>query len=172
MNYLKFLGNYGARVCCIIFHVVFFVLFFRFFVLEIGLVDGQSMEPTLRDDTVFFVNKLGPLVFPFKRFDIIQHVSPLDHQKILVKRIIGLPGETVIFKLNSIFIRNAAGRELRLEEKYLYPDIFTNIDSDGFNEFSVPDHAYFVLGDNRLFSADSRVYGFVHRSLILGKVIH
>ncbi len=160
-----------TRVLLIIFHFVFFLTFIRFFVVETGFIDGQSMDPTFKDNEIFFINKITPLVVPLKRFDVIQHFHPFNKIAVLLKRIIGLPGETVIFRINSVYIRGKDGIERWVYEPYLSPEVVTNLKYGQYNEFVVPEYSYFVLGDNRQYSGDSREYGPVHRSLISGKVI-
>lgn len=168
--YIHDAEHYLGRITGIIVHTVFVIIIIRFFVLEPGLTDGTSMDPTVRDNTSFFVEKISPIIVPPQRYDIVQHIEPISRDKILVKRVIGLPGETVTIKQNAIYIAPPDGVEYRLNEPYLHPQTIISVPYRAQREFMLSENEYFVLGDNRPFSSDSRAYGPVHRSLITGKV--
>ncbi|MEK7122716.1 MAG: signal peptidase I, partial [Patescibacteria group bacterium] len=93
--YIHDAEHYLGRIASILTHTAFVILVIRFFILEPGITDGTSMLPTIRDNTSFIVEKISPIVVPPQRFDIVQHIEPIEREKILVKRIIGLPGETI-----------------------------------------------------------------------------
>lgn len=171
VSYVHDMQHYLGRIVSIFAHLVFFLFFTRFFIFDIGISDGVSMSPTINDNRIFFIEKLSPLFFPFSRYEIIQHADPEDSQRLLLKRIIGLPGEVVVFKNNGIFIRTIHGEEYQLNESYLSESIINTVSFGALNEYQVPDHSYFVLGDNRQYSRDSRVYGSIHRKLITGKYV-
>ncbi|MBI4272963.1 signal peptidase I [Candidatus Uhrbacteria bacterium] len=162
--------HYLGRIAGIFLHIVLFLFFVRFFIVDGGISDGASMEPTIKDNKIFFIEKVSSLIFPFQRFDLIQHADPQDNDRFLVKRIVGLPGETVIFRDNGVFIRPSDSEEYRLTESYLRRDSINTVSFGSAYEYTVPANSYFVLGDNRQSSRDSRVYGPVHRALITGKV--
>lgn len=168
--YIHDIERYLSRITSIIAHTALLLVIIRFFVLDPGVTDGMSMEPTLRDNTYFLAEKISAIAVPPKRFDVIQHIEPIKRDRSFVKRIIGLPGETVTIKQNAVFIAPPAGEEYKLPEPYLRPDAIISVPFRARREFVLGDNEYFVLGDNRQNSNDSRVYGPVHRSLITGKI--
>lgn len=170
-GYLRDGERYLSRIASILLHTFLFLLVIRFFVAEPGLTDGISMDPTIRDNTPLVIEKLSLLARPPQRFDIVQHVEPTEREKILVKRVIGLPGETVRIKQNAVYITPPEGTEYRLTEPYLNPQTIISVPYRARREFILSDSEYFLLGDNRPFSNDSRAYGPVHRKLITGKVL-
>lgn len=132
--------------------IIVVVVFIRTFIITPVKVNGTSMYPTLEGDEIMLLNKLGKI----DRFDIV--VLKLDGENDnLIKRIIGLPGETVEIYDNQIYIND----EL-LEDPYGY-GVTYNIDP-----VTLSDDEYFILGDNRIVSLDSRVFGKIHRSEIKG----
>ena len=134
----------------IIFVVV--VVFVRTFIITPVKVNGNSMYPTLEGNEIMLLNKLSDI----DRFDIIV-VKLEEEDSELIKRVIGLPGETIEIKNNEIYIND----EL-LDDSYGY-GITYNIDP-----ITLGEDEYFVLGDNRIISLDSRAFGTVHRSEIKG----
>ncbi len=132
--------------------IIVIVVFIRTFIITPVKVNGSSMYPTLEGDEIMLLNKLGSI----DRFDIV--VLKLDgDDDNLIKRIIGLPGETVEIKENQIYIND----EL-LEDPYGY-GVTYNIDP-----VTLGSDEYFILGDNRIISLDSRVFGKIHESEIKG----
>lgn len=167
---LSRIQQYLGKTIAVTFNILLLILITRFFLFEPGEVNGQSMESTFHDEQRFLVNKYVYLFHPPERFDVVQLFDTKTEQ-LFVKRIIGLPGETIVMKRNSVFIRSSDGTEKQLQEPYLDSEDITMVPFGSQNEFFIPEHAYFVLGDNRLFSQDSRELGVVHRRFILGKVI-
>lgn len=132
--------------------IIVIVVFIRTFIITPVKVNGSSMYPTLEGDEIMLLNKLGSI----DRFDIA--VLKLDgDDDNLIKRIIGMPGETVEIKENQIYIND----EL-LEDPYGY-GVTYNIDP-----VTLGSDEYFILGDNRIISLDSRVFGKIHESEIKG----
>lgn len=134
--------------------IVIVVVLIRTFIVTPGIVNGESMEDTLYDRNFVIVNKIG-LWFGIDRFDIV--VVNLDNDTI-IKRVIGLPGETVKYADNVLYID---GKEIETPIEFQTTDDFTM--KAGKDE-------YIVLGDNRGVSKDSRVIGPVERKQIKGKV--
>ena len=132
--------------------IIVVVAFIRTFIITPVKVNGNSMYPTLEGNEIMLLNKLADI----DRFDIV--VVKLDGEDSnLIKRIIGLPGETVEISENQIYIDG----EL-LDDPYGY-GITYNIDP-----VTLGDDEYFILGDNRIISLDSRSFGKIHRSEIKG----
>lgn len=163
--------SYLSKTVTICFKFLFFLIIIRFFIIEPGRVNGQSMEKTMRDDELFLVNKQIYFFHEPRRFELIQFFHPQVENELIVKRVIGLPGETISLKRNGIFIKEIGGHEIKIQEPYLKPDAVTSVFPGQIREISIPANTYFVLGDNRLFSKDSRDFGPIHRQYVNGKII-
>lgn len=135
------------------------------FVVSSAAVTGLSMEPTLANGERFVVNRVGPRVMGIQRGEIIAVQLPGD-QTLSVKRVIGLPLERVQIVNGSVFVQGHA-----LIEPYLAPGVRTGSGSLGPHLFEVAPECYFVLGDNRDQSFDSRFFGAVHRDDIVGRLV-
>lgn len=165
-----FVERYLLLTLSVIFQIVIVLFLVRFFVLTAGRVNGQSMEPMFHDNQFFLVNRLAYLLHPPERFDVVQFLHPENKEILLIKRVIGLPGERVNFKRDQIYIQGTDGREWALEEKYLKDDALTRVSPGRPTEIILSENMYFLVGDNRLFSKDSRDFGPIHRRWINGKV--
>ena len=132
--------------------IIIVVILARTFIATPVRVNGSSMYPTLKGNEIMLLNKLGHI----NRFDIV--VLKIDgREDNLIKRIIGLPGETVEIKDNDIYINDK-----KIEDKYGY-GVTYNID-----KVTLKKDEYFILGDNRKISLDSRVFGTIHKDEIKG----
>lgn len=135
------------------------------FIVQPVKVEGTSMLPRLHDGERIFVNKLIYYGLPkLKRGDIIVFWYPNDPSKSYIKRIVGLPGETVEVRDGRVYIN---GREL--EEPYLDPEL--NLSHMNHQPVIVKEHYYFVMGDNRDHSSDSRYWGLVPEKYIYGTAL-
>jgi signal peptidase I len=135
------------------------------FVAQPVKVEGTSMLPRLHDGERIFVNKLIYYGLPdIERGDIIVFWFPDDPSKSYIKRVIGLPGETVQMRAGRIFVN---GKELK--EPYLDPSL--NAAPEDKPPTYVRPHYYFVMGDNRDNSSDSRSWGLVPEKYIYGKAL-
>lgn len=132
------------------------------FVVQPVKVEGTSMAPRLADQERIFVNKLSYRFSNIERGDIVVFWYPRNPDKSFIKRVIGVPGETVEIKQGVVYVD---GR--RLEEPYLRPEYR---DHD-YHTAKVPEAQYFVLGDRRNSSNDSRNWGCVPRRNIFGKAV-
>jgi signal peptidase I len=144
-------------------------LFIRFFIAAPYVVSGASMEPTFDNWHYLIIDRLSYEITEPKRGDVIVFDLPQDTSRSLIKRIIGVPGDTVVLKGQSVAIINAEHPEgFTLSEPYLDP---ANL--GGSNEMTITLGAdqFFVLGDNRRVSADSRLWGVLPRNDIVGRVI-
>ncbi len=139
------------------------------FIVQPVKVEGTSMLPRLHDGERIFVNKLiyydeyrwAPKI---ERGDIVVFWYPNDPSKSYIKRVIGLPGEIVEVREGTVFINGAV-----LEEKYLDPG--ENASSASLGPQQVKLNYYFVMGDNRDNSSDSRSWGLVPKKYIYGKAL-
>ena len=159
---------------------VLLALFIRTFVVQAFKIPSGSMEPTLLVGDHILVNKfIYGVKIPFVRTtlipisepdreDVVVFIYPEDRSKDFIKRIIGLPGDTIRIQGTKLFINNepfedrygfftASSRDNRIEKSY------------GFGPVAVPEEHYFVMGDNRDHSYDSRFWGFVPAESIKGK---
>lgn len=161
---------YLRKTISVVLHGIILFSIVRFFIIEPSVVNGQSMEPVFSDGNVFLVNKAVYLVRTPQRFDIVQMYDEQSGH-FFVKRIVGLPGETVTIKRNTVFIQESDGTEWELEEPYISEGNSTRVEPGQESKVTVPEHSYYVLGDNRLYSNDSRGFGPVHRRNIQGKAI-
>ena len=171
---LRFFERYLGKVVTTGGMCVIVLLVVKFFIINVGQVNGKSMEPNFVDDDRFLINKLSYFVRAPKRYDIVQVIDP-SQNKLLIKRVIGLPGEVVAIKRGKVFIRKAGEQvtaEQELPERYLKPSTYTMVPGQkDAKRYVVGPDQYFILGDNRPQSGDSRGYGPVARSRILGKVV-
>src|SRR4051794_9483223 len=135
------------------------------FIYQPVKVEGTSMMPGLTDQERIFINKyeykLG--VGAIERGDLVVFHFPLDRTQSYIKRVIGLPGDTVEISDGTVYINGK-----KLDEAYV-PDAYR--DHVSWLKKQVPVNEYFVLGDHRSSSNDSRVWGFVERSDIYGKAV-
>lgn len=148
--------------------VILVVYLIKTFLFQLFIVDGQSMEPTLHDHQMLLVDKLSYFYRQPARGEIIVFQNPNEKQTNFIKRVIGLPGDTVAIHNNQIFIYNEENPDgIKINEDYISPDHPTN----GNQEFTVGQDEVFVLGDNRTNSQDSRVIGSIDYELILGRAL-
>jgi signal peptidase I len=138
-------------------------IFIVIFVVQPVKVEGTSMQPRLVDQERIFVNRF---IYRFKqihRGDVVVFWYPRDRSKSFIKRVLGVPGDKVEIRSGAVFVNDA-----RVDEPYLSPAFR---DAKSFRSVQVPLGQYFVLGDHRNSSNDSRSWGFVEHSLIYGKAI-
>jgi len=124
-------------------------------------VEGTSMLPVLEDQDRLFINKLAYRVGEIHRGDVVVFLYPHDHEKSYIKRVIALPGDTLRIDHGLVYVNGS-----RVKEPYV-PNRFE--DDRSQPEMTVPQHEYFVMGDHRSISSDSRDFGPVDRELIYGK---
>jgi signal peptidase I len=142
-------------------------LFIRFFVAAPYVVSGASMEPSFFNWHYLIVDRLTYDFGEPKRGDVVVFDLEQEGGRSLIKRVIGLPGETVVLKGQSVTVINEAHPEgFTLDEPYLDQANLT-----GTNDMRVTlgEKEYFVLGDNRRVSADSRIWGTLERDAIVGR---
>ncbi len=143
------------------------VLPIRYFVFQPFYVKGESMEPNFSNGDYLIIDEMSYRLREPARGEVIVFRYPNDPSQRYIKRIIGLPGETVEISDGQIIIYNEAGEKSILEESYLPDTISTNWSKKmvlGLEE-------YFVLGDNRMASADSRRWGSLPRENIIGRAL-
>ncbi|MBI2642027.1 MAG: signal peptidase I [Candidatus Wildermuthbacteria bacterium] len=143
------------------------VLLIRGFVFQPFLVRGDSMMPNFHNGDYLIVDELSyRFLRDPTRGEVIVFKFPGDTSQKYIKRVIGLPGESVEIKEGKVYILSN-GEPALLEERYLDPQERT----EGFTSLTLKDNEYFVMGDNREFSSDSRRWGTLPRNEIIGKAL-
>lgn len=144
--------------------IVFVVLPIRYFVAQPFIVSGASMDPTFTDGQYIIVDQLTYKFNNATRGDVVIFRYAGDTSKFFIKRIIGLPGETVKIAGNEIFIKKVGATEFeKLDEQDITKDFsFTA-------EWTLLPDELFVMGDNRKNSLDSRYFGPIKKDTIIGR---
>lgn len=152
------------------FAIVFIVVsILRLFVFNMTRVSGHSMDDTLTEKDLLFVDKIGTNFIDYERGDIVILEAPDYPDRLYVKRIIGLPGEKVDLIDGSFYINNK-----KLEESYTNSTYTYNDEKTGADSWTLENDEYFVVGDNRLkgISNDSRAFGPIKKDSLQGRVIY
>ncbi|MDO4621513.1 MAG: signal peptidase I [Eubacteriales bacterium] len=158
LEYVKLIGG-----------VLIVMVLLQTFIVVNARIPSASMEPTIMTGDRVFGNRLAYIKNDPERYDIIIFRYPDDESRLFIKRIIGLPGDTVDIHDGNVYIN---GSEVPLEDSFC--PIPSSTDGGSLTyPFTVPEDSYFVLGDNRLNSRDARewVNTFVRRDKILGKAV-
>lgn len=124
-------------------------------------VEGTSMLPMLEDQDRLFINKMAYRVGDVQRGDVVVFLYPRDHQKSYIKRVIAVPGDDLRIDHGRVSVNGEAQAEAYVPARYR--------DERTEAEMVIPANEYFVMGDHRSISSDSRDFGPVERSLIYGK---
>lgn len=146
----------------------------RLYLFQPFLVKGQSMEPNFRNGDYLIIDQISYRFREPQRGEVVVFKYPGNPSQRYIKRIIGLPGETVEIKDGKVIIsfssnltKNGKEKKLILDESSYLPESFQ---TEGNLRVSLAKNNYFVLGDNRISSADSRRWGPLHRENIIGRV--
>jgi signal peptidase I len=126
-------------------------------------IEGNSMAPLLSDHELIFINRLVYHFEPAQRGDVVVFSYPLDRTKSFIKRIVALPGETVEIRQGLVYVNGDP-----LPEPYV-PSQYEDLTD--FGPMRVPGDSYFVMGDHRISSNDSRVFGPVASRFISGRAV-
>src|SRR6202047_5183952 len=126
-------------------------------------VEGTSMAPLLSDQERIFINKFVYRFEPIQRRDVVVFWYPLDHSKSFIKRVIGLPGENVEIRQGIVYVNGRA-----IDEPYV-PAQYE--DMSDYGPVRVPKDSSFVMGDHRISSNDSRVFGCGASQFIYGRAV-
>lgn len=140
--------------------VIIAALLIRTYIMTPIIVNGESMENTLHNNDLMILDKLSYHLGEIKRFDIIVIEREDDY---IIKRVIGLPGETVEYRDNQLYINEQSIKEDFMHER-TYDFKLSDIDVE-----TIPEDMYFVMGDNRTNSTDSRYIGLIPKNKIWGK---
>ena len=126
-------------------------------------VEGTSMLPRLEDHDRLFINKFVYHISSIERGDVVVFHYPRDPEKSYIKRVIALPGDNLRIDHGQVWVNGKA-----LTERYV-PPMYR--DTRSYTDTVIPDDCYFVMGDHRSISSDSREFGVVERDLIYGKAV-
>ena len=126
-------------------------------------VEGTSMAPLLSDQERIFINKFVYRFEPINRGDVVVFWYPLDRSKSFIKRVVGLPGETVEIRRGVLYVNGS-----QVPEPYVPPQY---ADVSDYGPTKVARGSYFVMGDHRISSNDSRVFGPVPSQYIYGRAV-
>jgi signal peptidase I len=148
------------------------------FVAQPFEVQQQSMMPTVNPGEYVLIDKISPRFSDYQRGDIVVFQPPEGYGQggvPFIKRVIGLPGDTVSLENGRVFVTQPGGSSVRLDEPYVVhgvdggPAPTLPKDAEGTASWKIADGTYFVMGDNRPDSQDSRFFGPVNRDLIVGR---
>lgn len=141
-------------------------LFIYLLVVQPHKIKGASMEPNFPNGEFLLTDKITYRLREPKRGDVIVFKAPTENGEEFIKRIMAVPGETISVADGSVFVNGK-----KLDEYYLPEGLFTSIGQFMVNKdkIVVPEGEYFVMGDNRPFSSDSRSWGFVPKDKITGR---
>ncbi len=162
----KFLKEWGPYLIIIV-----VVILIRTYIITPVIVRGDSMYDTLKDGEVLFLNKINYRLSEIKRFDIVV-IKDLDND-LIIKRVIGLPGDNIEYKDNVLYINGEPYNKRftdDITEDFTLEDICKIHEVGCTNK--IPKDMYLVLGDNRDVSADSRIKGLIKKSQIQGKATY
>jgi signal peptidase I len=126
-------------------------------------VEGTSMLPRLEDHDRLFINKFVYHIESIQRGDIVVFHYPRDPETSYIKRVVGLPGDRIWIDRGQVWVNGVPQRENYVPERFR--------DSRSMAEMVIPDDSYFMMGDHRSISSDSREFGPVERDLIYGKAV-
>ncbi len=136
---------------------------FRMFIAQPYIVSGSSMSPTFETGQYIIVDELSYHLGDPVRGDVVIFKYPLKQTDQFIKRVVGIPNETITIRGKTVSIKKEDGSEIILEEPYVAYSKYDTIE-----KILGPDE-YFMMGDNRSGSSDSRTWGPVQRGLIVGK---
>ena len=144
--------------------IIIAVVLIRLFIFDPVRVDGPSMDNTLKDGQVLILNKIGYKKSGIKRYDIVVADVTINGKKErIVKRVIGLPNETIYAKDGKVYVND---KEVDSSFASTMTDDFS-IEDNGL--VKIPGDSYYIMGDNRAVSLDSRTFGPVKEDQIVGK---
>lgn len=152
-------------------YAIIFVLILRQFFVQAFVIPSESMKPTLKIHDRLLANKIVYKIRQPYRWEVIIFKYPEDTSKYFVKRLVGLPGESLIIKNGHVWIN---GKCMEPPD-YISTPLYYYSDSDGLygvqNEIKIPENAYYALGDNSINSKDSRYWGFIPSKNLVGKAL-
>lgn len=138
----------------------------RLFIAQPFIVSGASMDPTFHNGQYLIVDELSYRFSPPERGDVVIFRYPKNPNEFFIKRIIGLPFETVVIRNGEVSVKESDGQTITLDESYI-----VNHGNGSNAAYTLGEDEYFVMGDNRPESSDSRVWGVLPRNNIVGRAL-
>lgn len=167
MNFLKSFFTFSCDIIKVAAIALILAGLVRYFLVQPFFVEGASMEPNFENGEYLLIDEISYYFKPAERGEVIVFHYPLDTSKYYIKRVVGLPGETVEIINGKIAIYNDSNPDgFFIDENYLSREGITA----GNIKKKLAHSEYFVLGDNRLASSDSRQWGALPKSDIVGRV--
>ena len=175
---MKYLPTWTKKTIAIISQLVFvcliliggFVVFHNLYFTPIKIV-GNSMEPTLRNQEFGVMDQSEATISNLQRFDIVIVKQNPSVDRYLIKRIIGLPGDTLVFdNLGNLTINEEPVAQPFIPAAGYQDRTCFNMNAQGCTPITLDNQSYFVMGDNRGFSTDSRVFGPIVRNQLIGQL--
>jgi len=163
---MKKFFSFAWEILKIVIIALVIVVPIRYFLFQPFFVKGQSMEPTFENGDYLIIDEISYQFRNPQRGEVIVFKYPNDVSQRYIKRIIGLPGETIEIKEGKVIIYNQLGEQILEEAEYLNSSVYT----PGDVRVTLGEEEYFVLGDNRAASLDSRRWGPLFEDYILGQV--
>ncbi|MBI5037751.1 MAG: signal peptidase I [Candidatus Kerfeldbacteria bacterium] len=165
-DYAKSPRGFLVELIKIVLIAVVIIIPIRYFLFQPFYVRGASMEPNFHDNEYLIIDEITYRFTEPQRGEIVVVRDPKNHAEFLIKRIIGLPGETIQVIEGNVYIYNQENPEGKiLSEPYLFSHIVTTHDQ----RVEVGSDEYFVMGDNRPVSLDSRSFGPILKKNIVGR---
>lgn len=162
-------GREVARFIIELLIIVAIMLGIRYYLIKPFYVKGASMEPNFHDHQYLVIDELTYRFNQPQRGDIVVFRYPKDPKQFFIKRVVGLPGEHVKVENGGVYLIGADGQAAKLDEKYLPDGVMTELPLKGYSDLSLGPDEFFVLGDNRTQSLDSRIFGPVQKDFIVGR---
>lgn len=168
-NFWKSALSFGLEIFKTVIISLAIILPIRYFVIQPFMVDGASMEPNFYDKQYLVINEISYRFNEPNRGEVVVLKNPQNTKEFYIKRIIGLPGEEIKIESGQVYIKKEGSKKfIQIDEFDYLPE-----DTETFGNISnlkLKENEYFVLGDNRRNSKDSRNLGPIDRELIIGKV--
>ena len=165
---MKKILSFIWEIAKIVIIALLIVIPIRYFLFQPFFVRGQSMEPNFEDGDYLIIDEISYRFRAPQRGEVIVFKNPQNPFQRYIKRITGLPGETIEIEDGKIIISDESKTWFLDESVYLPDSIYTP--SKGFKSISLGQDQYFVLGDNRTNSSDSRIWGALVENKIIGRV--
>ena len=159
-------SNFWKEFAKLVFFSLLIVIPFRFYIAQPFIVEGASMDPTFETGNYLIVDELTYRFRPPERGSILIFKYPKDPRKSFIKRVIGLPGERVRISAGQVTITNT-----KYPEGFVLDEPYVELGKKDSADYILGAGEYFVLGDNRASSADSRIWGPVPENNIVGRPI-